>query len=99
MFEGVFKAGIYVGYQALRVGLVDGVGSFEDALRMARPVAKIERPKRALFPLLSFAALKAILEGALGISPEEVKLVLAPGVYYLWFCNASFRLAALVMSS
>ncbi len=90
--DEVFRAGIYVGEQAKEVGLVDYVGTFEDAVKIARelaglppdaPTIEVEKPKRPfIFP---FFPLDELIWRLLRIPTLSNDLVfLRTGVYYLW---------------
>ena len=80
----VFKAGIYSAKDAVKLGLIDAVGSIDDAADMARdlaglpstaPLIRVEKPK---------SLIEALLEG-LSTPLKPLKATyLEPGVYYLW---------------
>ena len=82
--QSVFNAQIFIAEDALRYGLIDYIGTFDDAVEIARelgglpptaPIREITKPKSILELLLGLASLN---------HGELVKPLLKPGVYYLW---------------
>ncbi|MGB8957571.1 MAG: signal peptide peptidase SppA [Candidatus Aminicenantales bacterium] len=81
---------VYTAPQALKLGLIDGVGYFDDAFGKARDLASIERAKLVSYTYFPKTQTN-IYAGRLGdFSPLEAKVVesmvgaLKAGFYYLW---------------
>jgi protease-4 len=81
---------VYTAPQALKLGLIDGVGYFDDAFGKARDLASIERAKLVSYTYFPKTTTN-IYAGRLGdFSPLEAKVVesmlgaLKAGFYYLW---------------
>ena len=78
----VFNARIFIAEDALKYGLIDDIGTFDDAVRIARELSGL--PPTA--PIKEVTKPKSILELLLGLSSygQFAEQILKPGIYYLW---------------
>jgi len=81
---------VYTAPQALKLGLIDGVGYFDDAFGKARDLASIERAKLVSYTYFPKTKTNIYAEQLGRFSPLEAKFVesmvgaLKAGFYYLW---------------
>ncbi len=81
---------VYTAPQALKLGLIDGVGYFDDAFGKARDLASIERAKLVSYTYYPKTKTNIYAQQLGGFSPLEAKVVesmlgaLKSGFYYLW---------------
>ncbi len=81
---------VYTARQALKLGLIDGVGYFDDAFGKARDLASIERAKLVSYTYFPKTKTNIYAEQLGNFSPLEAKVVesmlgaLKTGFYYLW---------------
>jgi protease-4 len=81
---------VYTAPQALKLGLIDGVGYFDDAFGKARDLASIERAKLVSYTYFPKTMTNVYAEQLGRFSPLEAKVVesmvgaLKAGFYYLW---------------
>ncbi|HMA54429.1 MAG TPA: signal peptide peptidase SppA [Acidobacteriota bacterium] len=81
---------VYTAPQALKLGLIDGVGYFEDAFGKARDLASIERAKLVSYTYFPKTKTNIYAQQLGSFSPLEAKVVesmlgaLKTGFYYLW---------------
>uniref|UniRef100_A0A7C4XAQ7 Signal peptide peptidase SppA n=1 Tax=candidate division WOR-3 bacterium TaxID=2052148 RepID=A0A7C4XAQ7_UNCW3 len=66
---------IITGHQAKKLGLVDTLGSFEDAVKIAGDLVGIEKPN-LIYPPKRFSLIQLIT--------EPVETILIPKIYFLW---------------
>ncbi len=81
---------VYTAPQALKLGLIDGVGYFDDAFGKARDLAAIERAKLVSYTYFPKTMTNVYAEQLGRFSPLEAKVVesmvgaMKAGFYYLW---------------
>ena len=81
---------VYTAPQALKLGLIDGVGYFDDAFGKARDLASIERAKLVSYTYFPKTMTNVYAEQLGRFSPLEAKVVesmvgaMKAGFYYLW---------------
>ena len=81
---------VYTAPQALKLGLIDGIGYFDEAFGKARDLASIERAKLVSYTYFPKTMTNVYAEQLGRFSPLEAKVVesmvgaLKAGFYYLW---------------
>lgn len=85
---------VYTAPQALKLGLIDGVGYFDDAFGKARDLASIERAKLVSYTYFPKTKTNIYAQQLGSFSPLEARVVesmlgaLKTGFYYLWLPQA-----------
>lgn len=83
--DSIGQGRVWTGEQALKIGLVDQLGSFDDAVHEAAKLAKIKS-----YDLTSYPEQKTLLESILGDMTDQMKVYFVKqqlGVNYRYFEN------------